>query len=100
MRPCACRGGVVGVGESAFELVELKGGDAEIEEDAEEPLFGIESGCDLPYVVVDGAGWLEPRAEASEAFSRDAVGLGVPVDSYDGDGGVGLEERLGVTAHS
>ncbi len=92
-------GGVLGVGEAAVGLVELHGGDAEVEQHA---LYArdAESGQYLGQLVVDGVHQGGPLAEGGEPLAGQAQGLLVPVQGDQAGLGELLEEGLAVAAEA
>ncbi len=91
--------GVLGVGEAAAGLVELHGGDAEVEEDAldagdAEPLQH------LGQLVVDGVDEGGAVAVAGEALAGEAQRLLVAVEGDEAGGGEGGEQGLAVAAEA
>src|SRR5690606_20233569 len=92
------QGGVTGVGEAALLLVQLEGGDAEVEEDAGDAVGGVLG--DHPVdVVVHGVHRREPIAETGEPGTGELDGLRVPVDADDAQLGEATQGELAVPAH-
>ena len=90
---------VIGVGEAAFALVELHGGDAEVEEDA---VGGLEAGLgegvlDLVVGGVDREEAIGPRLQAAPG---QAQGLGVAVDAHQADVREAAQDGFAVPAHA
>ncbi|GMA40053.1 hypothetical protein GCM10025883_20980 [Mobilicoccus caccae] len=87
------------VGETPVDLVELEGGDAEVEE---HPVEGTDAhlGQHLGDLVVHGVDRGEPVAEPGESLPRQVDGLRVAVQADHPRRRARLEDRLGVATHA
>ncbi|GAA2923428.1 hypothetical protein GCM10020221_19350 [Streptomyces thioluteus] len=86
-----------GVGEAAVRLVELHGGDAEVEEDALD-LGDAEALQHLRQLVVDGLHQGGAVPEGGEPLAGQLQGRGVAVEGDEPHVGEGLQQRLAVPA--
>jgi hypothetical protein len=90
---------VKGVGEAAFTLIELEGGNAEVHQDPVH-LGNAEVSQDVFDFVIDGVDKVGARFKGRQPFTSQGKGFFITVDADQVQVGEALQHGLGVATHA